>query len=246
MCVASTSVTCPSRFDGHASGARPAAPASHGLHFIFAEEKLDALGVLVDDAVLARQHGRPIQLEFGDFDAEFLGILERVVDFRVVQQNLGRDAADVQAGASQEAVFLDDQSFQAPLRGADGGHVTARPAADDGQIVRWQEQPPRHTAARIGSRETERQTPGCLIMWPSRNTANLKFYQPLRGVATARQNGWSPVPSHPAAIRESFLRPDASYRWPVLPIERTERRPGSAICRSNVLRGPENLPDTLS
>ncbi len=102
---------------------------------MFAEEKLDALGVPVDDAVLARQRRRPVQLEFGDVDAEFLGILERVVDFRVVQQDLGGDAADVQTGSSQEAVLFNDQSFQTPLRGANGGHVTARPAADDGQIV---------------------------------------------------------------------------------------------------------------
>ena len=133
----------------HAARARPAAPALHRLHFIFAEEKLDALGVLVDDVVLARQHGRPVQLELGHFDAELLGVLEGVVDFGVVQQNLGGDAADVQAGPAQKAVFFDDQGFQSPLRGADGGHVSARPAADNRQIVIWQEQPPRHPAARI-------------------------------------------------------------------------------------------------
>src|SRR5712691_10571988 len=41
----------------------------------------------------------------------------------------------MQAGASQKAVRLDDVRFQAPLRGADGGHVPAGPAADDGEIV---------------------------------------------------------------------------------------------------------------
>ena len=138
-------------FDRHASRARPAAPALHRLHFIFAEKKFDALGVPVDDAVLAREHRGPIQLEFGHLDAKFLGVLECVVDFRVVQQNLGGDAADVKAGSPEKSVLFDDQSFQAPLRGANRGDVTARPAANDGQIVSWQEQPPRHTAARTES-----------------------------------------------------------------------------------------------
>ena len=139
--------------DRHASGAGPASPASHGLHFVFAEEKLDALGVPVDDAVLARQRRWPIQFEFGDVDAKFFGVFERVVDFRVVQQDLGGDATDVKTGPSEETVLFDDQSLQAPLRGADGGHVTAGSAADDSQIVRWQEQPPRHAAAGIESQE---------------------------------------------------------------------------------------------
>ena len=143
----------------HAARACPASPASHGLHFILAKEKLDAFGVLVDDAVLARQHRGPVQLEFGDLDAELLGVFEGVVDLRVMQQDLRGDAADVQARAAQEAVLLDDQRLQAPLRGADGGHITAGPAADDGQIVGWQEQPPRRAAAQnrfVGKRERRR------------------------------------------------------------------------------------------
>ena len=153
MCVASTSVIFPSVSTDTLPGPAQRPQPSHRLHFIFAEEKLNALGVPVDDAFLARQRRRPIQLEFLDLDAEFLGVLERVVDFRVVQQDLRRDAADVQAGAAQEAVLFDDQRFQTPLRGPNRGHVSARPAADDGQIVGWQEQPPRHTAAGIEYRE---------------------------------------------------------------------------------------------
>ncbi len=91
------------------SGCRPPPPALHRLHFVFAEQELDALGVLVDDALLARQHRRPVELEIGNLDAKLIGVLQGVVDFGMVQQHLGRDAADVQAGAAQKSVFLDDQ-----------------------------------------------------------------------------------------------------------------------------------------
>src|SRR2546425_705977 len=41
----------------------------------------------------------------------------------------------MQAGASQKTVLFDDNRFQPPLRGAEGGYVPAGPAADDGEIV---------------------------------------------------------------------------------------------------------------
>src|SRR5437899_8068221 len=41
----------------------------------------------------------------------------------------------MQAGASQKTVLFDDNRFQAPLRGADGGYIPAGPAANDGEIV---------------------------------------------------------------------------------------------------------------
>ena len=101
MCVASTSVILPSFSTATRPGPAQRPQPCMRLHFVLAEEKFDAFGVLVDDLVLARQHRRPIQLELGDLDAELLGVLEVVVDFRVMQQHLGGDAADVQAGAAR-------------------------------------------------------------------------------------------------------------------------------------------------
>src|SRR3546814_18449664 len=49
------------------------------------------------------------------------------------QQRLGGDAAPVQADAA-ELGFFHQRGLHAQLRGADGGHVAARPAADDQQI----------------------------------------------------------------------------------------------------------------
>ena len=48
---------------------------------------------------------------------------------------LGRDAADVQAGAAQLVVFFNERGFQSVLTGADRGGVPGRPAADDGHVV---------------------------------------------------------------------------------------------------------------
>ncbi len=64
--------------------------------------------MFVDDLFLARQHRRPVQRELLHVDAEFLGVLERVVDLGVVQQDFGGDTADVQARAAQEAIFFND------------------------------------------------------------------------------------------------------------------------------------------
>ena len=90
---------------------RPAAPALQDLNLVLAEKELDALGMFIDDALLARQHGGPVDLEIRDLDAKFIGVLQSVVKFRVVEQDLGGDAAYVQAGAAQEPVLFDDQSL---------------------------------------------------------------------------------------------------------------------------------------
>jgi len=73
--------------------------------------------MLVDNLFLARQHRRPVERELLHVDAEFLGVLERVVDFGVVQKDFRGDAADVQASAAQKAIFFNDYSFEPPLRG---------------------------------------------------------------------------------------------------------------------------------
>jgi hypothetical protein len=58
-----------------------------------------------------------------------------VVNVGMVQKNFGRDAAHVEARAAQKGIFLDDDSFQPPLCGANRGDVAARSAPDDREIV---------------------------------------------------------------------------------------------------------------
>ena len=58
-----------------------------------------------------------------------------IINIRVVQQHLGGNAADVQAGAAQVWIFLHHDGLQSQLTGANGRHVSARPAPDDRYVV---------------------------------------------------------------------------------------------------------------
>ena len=107
----------------------------HG-HLVLLHQELQALGVLVDDALLALLDGAPVQLGAGDvLDAEGGAVFHVVIDFGIEKQGLSRDAADVQAGAAEVRVFLDEGGLQAKLPGADGRSVPGGPATDDGYIV---------------------------------------------------------------------------------------------------------------
>ena len=63
-----------------------------------------------------------------------------LVVLRGLEQRLGRDAADVEAGAAEAGLALpvlpvvDADGLEAELRGADGGDVAARAGADDGDV----------------------------------------------------------------------------------------------------------------
>ena len=54
---------------------------------------------------------------------------------RGVEQRLGRDAADVEAGAAEGLALLDHRDLQAELGGADGADVAPGASADDDDIV---------------------------------------------------------------------------------------------------------------
>ena len=122
-------------FDGNAAGSVVLAPALHPLDFVFLEEEFDAFGVLGDDFGFARQDVGPINFQAGDFEAEFIGIFEVIVDVRVMQKNFGGNAADVQAGATEEGVLLHYDCLQAQFAGADRRYVTAWTATDNRYIV---------------------------------------------------------------------------------------------------------------
>ena len=112
------------------------AVAFHGLDFVLLHQELETLGVLGDDLSFALLDGGPVQFARVDaFDAEFFGFFQVIPEFGVEEQRLGRDAADMQAGAAEESVFFDERGFQAVLAGADGGGVSGRAAADDGYVV---------------------------------------------------------------------------------------------------------------
>lgn len=62
-------------------------------------------------------------------------MLGLVVEVRVVQHGLGRDATDVEAGTSESATLLDTGGLETELSGLDGGDVATRTTADDDDIV---------------------------------------------------------------------------------------------------------------
>ena len=50
------------------------------------------------------------------------------------EERLARDATDVQAGAAEFLVFLDDRGLQPELRGANRRDITAGAGADDDKV----------------------------------------------------------------------------------------------------------------
>ena len=145
-------------FDGQHAILRRAgqlAVALHGLNLILLHQELEALGVLGHDLRLAILNRGPVQLaRVHALDAKFLGVFEVVPEFGVEQQRLGRNAAHVQAGAAEESVFFDECGFQALLAGANGGGVSGRSAADDGDVINGFRQSNRSSVGRDDQRQT--------------------------------------------------------------------------------------------
>ena len=121
MCVASTSVVLPSFSTVTRPGPRNLAPALIVSTLFFLKSNPMPLACFLTILSLrASIAGQFIFTSF-DFESEFLGVLEVVVDLGVVQQHLGGDAADVQARAAEERILFDHGVFNP--------HCAARMAA---------------------------------------------------------------------------------------------------------------------
>src|SRR6056297_2162091 len=112
------------------------APALDPVYLVLFEQEFDALGVLADDVILVGEHlfpvhGRRFALEAHLGEVVF-GLVQLVGG---VQQRLGGDAADVEAGAAKGFSALDAGGFQAELRAADGGDIAAGAGADDDDVI---------------------------------------------------------------------------------------------------------------
>ena len=106
--------------------------AFEGGHAVGLEQGSDAAGQVLDDVGLARNHRRNVDGDALGFDTmDFEGLFGLMVLVGAVQQRLGRDAANVQAGTAERHlafladVLLDAGGLQAQLGSADGGNVTA-------------------------------------------------------------------------------------------------------------------------
>src|ERR1700722_5062815 len=115
---------------------REFAVALQGLHFILLHQEIEALSVFGDDLRLAILNRGPVELaRIHALYAKLLGFFQVIPKFRVKQQRLGRDAANVQTGPAEESIFLNESGLQAILAGANRGGVSRRSAADDGYVV---------------------------------------------------------------------------------------------------------------
>ena len=77
-----------------------------------------------------------VQLRRGDFDTERIDTMGDMREgFGRVQQRLGRDAADIEAGAAIGRALFDDSDLQAELCRLDRANITAGAGADYNYII---------------------------------------------------------------------------------------------------------------
>jgi hypothetical protein len=119
------------------------AVAGQQRDLVLLEQALDATGELGDDVVLALDHGLDVDGDVARRDAVHDEAVAGVVEvLGGLQQRLGGDAADVEAGAAEAHFALRvvvglgfaAGGVEAELRGADGGDVAAGAAADDEDV----------------------------------------------------------------------------------------------------------------
>ena len=121
-------------FDLDLAGSRDPRLADDRLGLVLLEQKLDALGEFAHHLVLVRHHGGKIERHLR-LDAELGEFLARLLEALAgVQQRLGRDAADIEAGAAEASALVDASRFEAKLAQPDRGVVAAGSAADDDGI----------------------------------------------------------------------------------------------------------------
>ena len=103
--------------------------------FVLLEQERGAARELGHLLALALHHA--LEVERDALDANpVVGqlVLRGRIALGAVQQRLRRDAADVQAGAAEQAALVDARGAHPELRGADRGHVAARAAADHHEV----------------------------------------------------------------------------------------------------------------
>lgn len=105
-----------------------------------------------DDFIFARQDVGPINFQAGNFEAKLGAILEVVVDVSVMEKNLGRNAAHVKTGATEEGILFDNHSFETEFTGADGGNIATGSTANDCNVIfRHAKSPFAEKASRIAT-----------------------------------------------------------------------------------------------
>jgi hypothetical protein len=119
--------------DGDLVAGVQAAVAVEHRHLAALEQLAEPADQAVDHLLLALDGAGPVDADLAHLEAELGGALDRAVHVGALEELLGRDAADVQAGAAQ-LVLLDEGDAQ-PGRGpVERRRVAARAAADDHDV----------------------------------------------------------------------------------------------------------------
>ncbi len=123
------------RLDLHFAWLGDGAESSKGGDFVALHQGADAAGEGFHDLVFAAEHGREIEADLVEDNAVFGGVVfcEKEMIARG-EERFAWNAADVEAGAAEFAVFFDDSGFKSELRGTNGRDVAARAGADDDDV----------------------------------------------------------------------------------------------------------------
>ena len=78
------------------------------VNAVLLEQELNTLGQTVNRGVLGLHHLGEVELDIADLNTTLLGVVKNlVVEMGVVEERLGRDTADVQAGTAELSALLD-------------------------------------------------------------------------------------------------------------------------------------------
>ena len=94
----------------------------------------EVAGQRVDDLLPVAADGVDVDLRRAEADADVGGVAGVGDELGGVQQRLGRDAADVQAGAAGPLAGVDERDLEAVVGGEERGGVAAGAAAEDEEL----------------------------------------------------------------------------------------------------------------
>ena len=82
------------------------------------------------------KHRLQVELWRANLDAQFcMGVASLMEDFRSMQQCLGGNATDIEAGAAKCIALFDHRSLQAELCSLDCTDIAARACSDDDDVI---------------------------------------------------------------------------------------------------------------
>ena len=121
--------------DADRAGGGDAALTLQPGNLVLAEQEFDALNIGANHFTLARLHPRQIKLHRANTHAMIGKLVERfLIMFGGLQQSLGWNAADIQAGAAQGFALFHAGDLHAELRRADGADIAAGAGANHDNV----------------------------------------------------------------------------------------------------------------